>query len=53
MAVEPHAGMREVLQGKQLKGVTVVEGSATDMRQVERGWADAVVVAQVGLGFCF
>jgi tRNA G46 methylase TrmB len=55
MAVEPHAGMREVLEGKVLEGgvwkhVRVVEGRAEDMARVEGGWADAVVVAQVSFG---
>ena len=49
LAVEPHSGMREVLKKKGLKGVKVVEGTATEMPAVEEQWADAVVVAQVGL----
>ncbi|MCJ1397147.1 hypothetical protein MMC11_000339 [Xylographa trunciseda] len=49
IAVEPHSGMREVLEKKGLKGVKVVDGTATEMPHVESGWADAVVVAQVGL----
>ena len=48
IAVEPHSGMREVLEKKGLKGVTVMEGTATEMPAVEAQWADAVVVAQVG-----
>lgn len=47
VAVEPHADMRTVLQGKQLKGVKVVEGTAESLGAVEDGWADGVVVAQV------
>ncbi|MCJ1288898.1 hypothetical protein MMC34_000429 [Xylographa carneopallida] len=46
IAVEPHSGMREVLEKKGLKGVTVMEGTATEMPAVEAQWADAVVVAQ-------
>lgn len=47
LAVEPHPQMREVLQMKDLQGVTVMDGIATDMVGVENGWADAVVAAQV------
>ncbi|MCJ1477947.1 hypothetical protein MMC13_006622 [Lambiella insularis] len=49
IAVEPHVGMREVLEKKKLKTVKVVEGTATNMSAVEARWADSVVVAQVGL----
>ena len=52
VAVEPHAEMRGVLEKKQLKGVTILDGSATNMKAVEDGWADAVVVAQVSLSVC-
>ena len=48
IAVEPHAKMREVLEKKNLQGVKVLDGTATDIKDVEGGWADAVVVAQVG-----
>ena len=48
LAVEPHTGMREVLEKKGLKGVKVIEGTATEMVGVEEQWADAVVVAQAG-----
>ena len=48
IAVEPHAEMREVLYGKHLKGVSVLDGTAENMSAVDGGWADAVVVAQVG-----
>ena len=47
IAVEPHADMRKVLEGKALKGVRVLDGAAVAMPAVETGWADAVVVAQV------
>ncbi|MCJ1247434.1 hypothetical protein MMC30_004648 [Trapelia coarctata] len=46
LAVEPHEGMRGVLEGKGLKGVKVLEGSAEKMTGVEKEWADAVIVAQ-------
>ena len=47
VAIEPHQQMRKVLEEKKLKGVKVVEGSATSLEAVEDGWADAVVIAQV------
>jgi ubiquinone/menaquinone biosynthesis C-methylase UbiE len=51
VAVEPHAEMRGVLEGKVRekgwKNVRVVEGTAKDMGAVEGDWADAVIVAQV------
>jgi ubiquinone/menaquinone biosynthesis C-methylase UbiE len=47
IAVEPHDGMRGLLEAKQLKRVSVVKGMANDMKAVERGWADAAIVAQV------
>ena len=46
-AVEPHADMRRVLEGKGLEGLKVVEGTAESLGEVEDGWADACVVAQV------
>ncbi|MCJ1406737.1 hypothetical protein MMC19_000805 [Ptychographa xylographoides] len=46
IAVEPHTGMREVLVKKGLKGVKVIDGTATNMKDVGTGWADGVVVAQ-------
>lgn len=50
LAVEPHVGMRRVLEAKGLRGrggsVGVLGGCATEMG-INRGWADAVVVAQV------
>jgi len=48
IAVEPHADMRKVLIERGLKGVTVLNGTAEDV-PVENGWADAVLVAQVGI----
>jgi ubiquinone/menaquinone biosynthesis C-methylase UbiE len=46
IGVEPHAGMREELVKKGLKGVEVKDGDAGNMR-LEEGWADGVVAAQV------
>lgn len=40
--------MRKVLIERGLKGVTVLDGTAEDV-PVENGWADAVLVAQVGI----
>lgn len=47
VAVEPHAEMRGVLDGKGFKGVKVVEGNAESLGTVEDGWADGLIVAQV------
>ncbi|KAK4985987.1 hypothetical protein LTR50_005579 [Elasticomyces elasticus] len=50
-AVEPHAGMREVLVGKEgLEGVVVLDGVAGGMG-VEGGSVDAVVAAQTSIVF--
>ncbi|KAK5173685.1 uncharacterized protein LTR77_002366 [Saxophila tyrrhenica] len=46
LAVEPHAEMRRVLEGKGLRGVKVVEGRGEDLGVIGDGWADGVVVAQ-------
>lgn len=46
LAIEPHEGMRGELVRKGLKGVEVKDGTAEKMG-VERGWADAVICAQV------
>ncbi len=47
-AIEPSEGMREVFgKGVNDERVTVSEGTF-DMTNVEDGWADLVVVAQVG-----
>jgi ubiquinone/menaquinone biosynthesis C-methylase UbiE len=50
VAVEPHEGMREVLERKRLPRVTVKDGVA-DKIPLEDESVDAVVVAQVGEGF--
>jgi SAM-dependent methyltransferase len=49
VAVEPHADMLDVLRRKGLRGVKTVMGSGEEMAEVQGGWADAVVVAQVSL----
>ncbi|KXT06260.1 hypothetical protein AC578_9117 [Pseudocercospora eumusae] len=46
IAVEPHDEMREVLAGKKLKGVEVVNGTAESMDDVKDETVDAVVVGQ-------
>ncbi|TVY49012.1 putative methyltransferase-like [Lachnellula occidentalis] len=46
VGVEPHAGMREELVKKGLKGVEVRDGDAGNMG-VEEEWADGVIAAQV------
>lgn len=46
LAVEPHESMRKTLEAKKLKGVASRTGTAESM-DVEDGWADAVIVAQV------
>lgn len=48
LAVEPHEKMRQTLEDKALKGTSTAGGTAQDMPSVEDGWADVVVVAQVG-----
>lgn len=48
IAVEPHDGMREVLEAKKLRGVTVVHGMGDSMPTIEDASIDAVTVAQVG-----
>ncbi|KAF2168862.1 hypothetical protein M409DRAFT_20875 [Zasmidium cellare ATCC 36951] len=45
-AVEPHDGMREVLEAKKLPRVRVVEGTGESMPAVASGSVDAVLVAQ-------
>ena len=47
IAVEPHAHMRQVLNDKALPGVKVLNGTAANLEEIEAGWADAIVVAQV------
>ena len=48
IAVEPQNNMRKELVAKTLKGVKVIEGTAANMN-IDEGWADAVVIAQVGI----
>lgn len=48
IAVEPHDGMREVLEKKQLPRVSVLNGKANSI-PLEDDSVDAIVVAQVGL----
>lgn len=50
VAVEPHDGMRQVLEGKKLPGVTVKDGTASSI-PLEDGSVDAVICAQVGNTF--
>ncbi|TAQ89020.1 hypothetical protein B7494_g2665 [Chlorociboria aeruginascens] len=45
LGIEPHEGMRETLEKKSLKGVTIKEGNAAEMG-IEDGWADGVIAAQ-------
>ncbi|ROV91795.1 hypothetical protein VSDG_06437 [Cytospora chrysosperma] len=45
-AVEPHPEMRAALEAKGLRGVSVGDGTAEDMRGVEDGWGDGCVAAQ-------
>jgi trans-aconitate methyltransferase len=47
IAVEPLDPMRETLAEKRLNGVEVQEGTGSDMKGVQTGWADGVIVAQV------
>ncbi|MCJ1351557.1 MAG: hypothetical protein MMC33_001541 [Icmadophila ericetorum] len=53
LAIEPHEGMRKELDGKGLEGVKVVDGIAAEggLGDVEKEWAEGVVVAQVSLVF--
>lgn len=46
LGIEPHAGMRDELVKKSLKGVSVLEGDAAHM-PIEDGWGDALIAAQV------
>ncbi|KAF2209918.1 hypothetical protein CERZMDRAFT_60985 [Cercospora zeae-maydis SCOH1-5] len=46
IAVEPHEQMRRVLESKNLKGVTVVDGMSDDMSALQDGSVDAVTIAQ-------
>lgn len=47
VAVEPHQGMREQLEKKNLKGVRVLDGTAESMSGVEDEEVAAVVASQV------
>ena len=49
-AVEPHEEMREELEKKSLKSVTVLEGDAVKI-PLEAQSVDAVFVAQVGTDY--
>ena len=49
IAVEPHREMRQVLERKNLKGVSVQDGNATFMPGIESQSIGAVVIAQVNL----
>jgi ubiquinone/menaquinone biosynthesis C-methylase UbiE len=44
VGIEPHAGMREELVKKSLRGVKVLEGDAAHM-PIEDGWGDALIAA--------
>ena len=46
-AIEPHDAMRQQLVQKELRGVTVVNGTAEDLSELEDGSFAAVIVAQV------
>lgn len=48
LGVEPHAGMRQELVKKSLKGVEVRDGDAGNTGAQE-GWADGLIAAQVSL----
>ncbi|KAK6408675.1 hypothetical protein LTR95_018400 [Oleoguttula sp. CCFEE 5521] len=45
VAVEPHGGMREVLEGKELKGVKVEDGDAENLPFGDES-VDAIIAAQ-------
>ena len=49
IAVEPHREMRQVLERKNLKGVSVWDGKATLMPGIQSQSVEAVVIAQVNL----
>ena len=51
IAVEPHEGMRQELERKKLRNVTVLGDDAAHMKGLEDQSADAVVAAQVDLSF--
>lgn len=47
IGIEPHDGMRTELERKDLKGVSVVDGSAEAMPEVQDQSLDALVASQV------
>ena len=47
VGIEPHNGMREQLESKKLKGVSVVSGTAEEMRAIADESLDAVIASQV------
>ena len=49
IAVEPHDGMREQLEKKQLEGLTLLNGTAEDMSEITDESLDAIAVAQVNV----
>ena len=49
IAVEPHDGMREQLEKKQLAGLTLINGTAEDMSEITDESLDAITVAQVSV----
>lgn len=51
VAGEPHDQMRGVLENKNLARTTVVADLAENLANVEDGWADAVIVAQVSVAW--
>lgn len=51
VAGEPHDQMRGVLEKKGLSNTVVVADLAGRLESVEDGWADAVIVAQVSVGW--
>ncbi|RPA86488.1 S-adenosyl-L-methionine-dependent methyltransferase [Ascobolus immersus RN42] len=47
VAVEPHGEMRAIMEGKKLRGVKTLDGTAEGVElKVGKAWADAVIVAQ-------
>ena len=47
LAIEPHDGMRAELEKKELRGVTVVKGTAENMPEVPDEDLAAVIASQV------
>jgi ubiquinone/menaquinone biosynthesis C-methylase UbiE len=46
-AIEPHDAMRSELEGKGLKGVKIINGTAEKMSELQDGSFDAVIASQV------